>query len=55
MEKVLENYGPYMTHLKQLGHTDSQLKNMMHQLSPSLPCDKHNPVKVTRHWNEFTW
>ena len=26
MEKDLENYGPYMTHLKQLTHTDSQLK-----------------------------
>ena len=26
MEKVLENYGPYMTHLEQLAHTDSQLK-----------------------------
>ena len=26
MEKDLENYGPYMTHLKQLAHTDSQLK-----------------------------
>ena len=28
MEKVLENYGPYMTHLDQLAHTDSQLKNV---------------------------
>ena len=27
MEKVLENYCPYMTHLGQLAHTDSQLKN----------------------------
>ena len=26
MEKVLENYGPYRTHLQQLAHTDSQLK-----------------------------
>ena len=26
MEKVLENYCPYMTHLKQLAHTDLQLK-----------------------------
>ena len=26
MEKVLENCGPYMTHLEQLAHTDSQLK-----------------------------
>ena len=26
MEKVLENYGPYMNHLEQLAHTDSQLK-----------------------------
>ena len=23
MEKVLENYSPYMTHLEQLAHTDS--------------------------------
>ena len=26
MEKVLENHDPYMTHLEQLAHTDSQLK-----------------------------
>ena len=26
MEKVLSNYGPYMTHLEQLAHTDSQPK-----------------------------
>ena len=26
MEKVLENYGPYLTRLEQLAHTDSQLK-----------------------------
>ena len=26
MEKVLENYGPYLTHLEQLAHTDWQLK-----------------------------
>ena len=26
MEKVLENYGPYMTHLEHLAHTDAQLK-----------------------------
>ena len=26
MEKVLESYGPYMTHLEQLAHTNSQLK-----------------------------
>ena len=25
MERVLENYGPYMTHLEQLAHTNSQL------------------------------
>ena len=28
MKKVLEDYGPYMTHLEQLAHTDSQLKNV---------------------------
>ena len=28
MKKVLENYVPYMTHLEQLAHTDSQLKNV---------------------------
>ena len=27
----------------------------MYRLSPSLQCDKHNPVKVTRRLNEFTW
>ena len=27
MEKVLENYGSYMTHFEQFTHTDSQLKN----------------------------
>ena len=26
MEKVLSNYGPYMTHLEQLVHTDLQSK-----------------------------
>ena len=26
MQKVLENYGPHITHLEQLAHTDSQLK-----------------------------
>ena len=26
MEKVLENYGSYLTHLEQLAHTNSQLK-----------------------------
>ena len=26
MEKVLENQGPYITHLEQLTYTDSQLK-----------------------------
>ena len=26
MEKVLENYSPYTTHLEQLAHTNSQLK-----------------------------
>ena len=26
MEKISENYGPCMTHLEQLAHTDSQLK-----------------------------
>ena len=26
MEKVLSNYGPYMTHLEQLVHTDLQPK-----------------------------
>ena len=26
MDKVLENYGPYLTHLEQLAHTNSQLK-----------------------------
>ena len=83
MEKVLENYGPYMTHLEQPTHTNSQLKkreeikgfvskwkdpgylmhiaifidilSLMHQLSLSLQCDKHNPVKVTRCFIEFTW
>ena len=27
----------------------------MHQLSLSFQRDKHHPVKVTRHLNEFTW
>ena len=27
----------------------------MHQLSLSLQRDKHDPVKVTRRLNEFTW
>ena len=27
----------------------------MCQLSLSLKCDKHNPVKITRGLNEFTW
>ena len=27
----------------------------MRQLSLSLQCDKHDPVKVTRCLNEFTW
>ena len=27
----------------------------MYRLSLSLQCDKHNPVKVTRRLNEFTW
>ena len=26
MENVVENNGPYMTHLEQLSHTDSQLR-----------------------------
>ena len=83
MEKVLSNYGPYMTHLEQLAHTDSQPKKreetkgfvnswkdagylmhisifinilpLMHRLSLSLQHDKHDPVKVTRSLNEFTW
>ena len=83
MGKVLSNYGPYMTHLEQLAHTDSQTKKheeikgfvnkwkdagyLMHisifidilspmrQLSLSLQRDKHDPVKVTRRLNEFTW
>ena len=83
MEKVLENYGPYMTHLEQLVHTDSQLKKreeikgfvnkwkdtvyLMHiaifidilspirGLSLSLQRDKHDPAKITRSLNEFTW
>ena len=83
MEKVLSNYGPYMTHLEQLAHTDSQPKKreeikgfvnklkdagyLMHisifidilspmrRLSLSLQRDKHDPVKVTRRLNEFTW
>ena len=83
MEKVLENYGPYMTHLEQLAHTDSQLKEheeirgfvnkwkdtgyLMHivifidilspmrRLSLSLQRDKHDPVKINRRLNEFTW
>ena len=83
MEKVLSNYGPYMTHLEQLAHTNSQPKKceeikgfgnkwkdvgyLMHisifidilspmcRLSLSLQRDKHDPVKVTRCLNEFTW
>ena len=26
MERILGNYGPYMTHLEQLAHSDSQTK-----------------------------
>ena len=40
MEKVLENYGPHMTHLEQLVHTDSQLK-------------KHEEIKgFVDNWND---
>ena len=28
MKKILENCGPYLTHLEQLANTDSQLKNV---------------------------
>ena len=86
MEKVLVNYGPYMTYLEQLTHTNSQLKwceeikglvnkwkdtgylmhiaifigifiivSLMRRLSLSLQCQKQDPVKLTRHLNEFTW
>ena len=29
--------------------------SLMYQLSLSLQRDKHDPVKVTMHLNEFTW
>ena len=29
--------------------------SLMYQLSLSLQRDKHDPVKVTTHLNEFTW
>ena len=83
MERILGNYGPYMTHLEQLAHSDSQPKKReeikgylnkwqdvgyiihitmsidilspLRRLSLSMQHENHDPVKIIRRINEFTW
>ena len=83
MERILGNYGPYMTHLEQLPHSNSQPKKQeeikgylnkwqdagyiihmaifidilspLRRLSLSMQHENHDPVKIIRCINEFTW
>ena len=83
MERILGNYGPYMTHLEQLPHSNSQPKKQeeikgylnklqdasyvihmaifidilspLQRLSLSMQHENHDPVKIIRCINEFTW